>query len=249
LDARLRLATLLKIPRLGDRYLQSRLTSDMAERSHSIHLLRSLPWIGVGLLTAAGTLILTALGIAWLDPASAPLAVLSAALAVGLPFAAQPLLVERELRQRTHSGALGRFTLDALLGLVPVRSHGAEPAMRREHESLLVEWVRAGLGVQRGVVAVQAVQMLAGYGLAAWLLARHLASAGGAGAALLLAYWALSLPELGQSLALLARQYPTQRNVALRLLEPLAAPEEPEARAGKGPHSALQAEGPPPRRR
>ena len=51
---------------------------------------------------------------------------------------------ERDLRQRTHAGALTRFYLDALLGLIPVRAHGAERALGREHEALLVEWARAG---------------------------------------------------------------------------------------------------------
>ena len=46
LEARLRLAFLAKIPRLGDRYFQSRPTSDMAERSHSVHRLRLLPGLG-----------------------------------------------------------------------------------------------------------------------------------------------------------------------------------------------------------
>ena len=40
LECRLRLAFLHKIPRLGDRYFQSRLISDMAERSHSAHQVR-----------------------------------------------------------------------------------------------------------------------------------------------------------------------------------------------------------------
>ena len=48
-------------------------------------------------------------------------------------------------------------------------------------------------------------------------------------AALLLVYWALNLPVLGQEVALMARQYPAHRNVTLRLLEPLGAPEETNA--------------------
>src|SRR5262249_38685826 len=47
---------------------------------------------------------------------------------------------------------------------------------------------------------------------------------------LLLVYWALNLPVLGQEVALIARQYPAQRNVTLRLFEPLGAPEEAEVR-------------------
>lgn len=45
---------------------------------------------------------------------------------------------------------------------------------------------------------------------------------------LLLAYWALNLPALGEEIAATARQYPARRNVTLRLLEPLGTPEEAE---------------------
>ncbi|NJK82197.1 MAG: ABC transporter permease, partial [Chloroflexaceae bacterium] len=43
LEARLRMAFLAKLPRLNDRYFQSRLISDMAERSHMVHLIRIAP--------------------------------------------------------------------------------------------------------------------------------------------------------------------------------------------------------------
>jgi ATP-binding cassette subfamily B protein len=46
---------------------------------------------------------------------------------------------------------------------------------------------------------------------------------------LLLIYWALRLPALGQRIALLVRQYPSHRSRALRLLEPLGAPDEERA--------------------
>jgi ABC-type bacteriocin/lantibiotic exporter with double-glycine peptidase domain len=231
LEARLRLAFLAKIPRLGDRYFQSRLTSDMAECCHTAHTLRLLPDLGGQLLRSTFELILTAVGIAWLDRASAPLAALAAALLLGLPLLAQPLLKERDLRVRSHVGALGRFYLDALLGLVAVRTHAAERAVRREHQGLLAEWVRAGLGLQRVVVGVEGVQSLIGFALVAWLLLGYLTRAGDGGGMLLLIYWALHLPVLGQEVALMARQYPAHRNVTLRLLEPIGAPEEPHTQA------------------
>ena len=146
LEARLRIAFLQKIPCLSDRYFQSRLTSDMAERCHNVQMLRLLPGLGGQFMRSTFGLAFTTVGIIWLDPASAPLALLIAALAVGLPLAAQPFLAERDLRARSHAGALSRFYLDALLGLVVVRTHGAERAVRREHENLLVEWMRTGLG-------------------------------------------------------------------------------------------------------
>lgn len=227
LEIRLRMAFLQKIPRLGDRYLQSRPTSDMAERSHSIHQIRALPDLGAQMARAFFELTLTAIAIAWIDPASGPVAALSAGVALALPFAVQPVLRERDLRVRTHTGALGRFYLDTLLGLVTVRAHTAETAIRREHEALLVDWARAGFGLQRAVVAVEGAQLVAGFGLAVWLLFDRLGRGGDPGSALLLAYWALNLPVLGQDLAHAAWQYPGHRNLTLRLIEPLGALEEP----------------------
>ncbi len=226
LEARLRLAFLAKIPRLTDRYFRSRLTSDMAERGHSIHQIRQLPDLGAQLLRSVFELLFTAAGIVWIDPASGPIVMLTAASMLGLPLAAQPVLAERDLRLRTHAGALSRSYLDALIGLVAVRAHAAEPAVRREHESLLVEWTRAGLGLQRAVVATEAVLFSLGFALAAWLLFDHLGR-GQTGAVLLVAYWVLNLPVLGQEIGRLAWQYPEQRSLTLRLTEPLGAPEEP----------------------
>jgi ABC-type multidrug transport system fused ATPase/permease subunit len=134
--------------------------------------------------------------------------------------------MERDLRLRTHAGALTHFYLDALLGLVAIHTHGGQPAVRREHESLLSEWARAGLNLQRAVLSLEALQFLVGFGLAIWLLASHLGRGGHAGAVLLLVYWALNLPALGQEVAIIAWQYPSYRNVTLRLLEPLGALEQ-----------------------
>lgn len=226
LEARLRMAFLFKIPRLGDRYFRSRLSSDMAERGHSVHQLRLLPGLSLELVRWIATIALTTGGIIWLHPAGAPIAVLAAALAVGLPLLAQPLLTERDLRVRSHVGALSRYYLDALLGLVAVRTHGAERAVRREHEGLLVEWTHASLGLQRAIVSFEGLQDLAGFGLAVWLLFDYLARGGEIGGVLLLAYWVLNLPIYGREIALLARRYPVYRNVTLRLLEPLGALEE-----------------------
>jgi len=198
----------------------------MAERSHSIHLIRRLPELGGQLLRYVFEIVFTAAGIIWLDPASAPIAILAALAAIALPLASQPLLMERDLRLRTHAGALSHFYLDALLGLVAIHTHGGQSAVRREHESLLTDWARAGLNLQRSVISLETLQFLTGFGLAIWLLASYLGRGGPTGAVLLLVYWALNLPALGQEVALIAWQYPAYRNVTLRLLEPLGAIEQ-----------------------
>jgi ATP-binding cassette subfamily B protein len=53
-----------------------------------------------------------------------------------------------------------------------------------------------------------------------------LARGGELGIVLLLVYWVLKLPVLGLEITRAAWQYPAHRNVTLRLLEPLVAPEE-----------------------
>lgn len=233
LETRLRVAFLEKIPRLGDRYFHSRPISDMAERSHGAHQVRLLPELGGQLLRLSMELVVTTAGIVWLDPPSAPVAITLSLLVFALPLAWLTPLGERDLRVRSHVGSLGRFYLDALLGLVPIRAHAAERAIRREHEGLLGDWARARRAVQRAVVTLEGAQALVGFGLAAWLVFDHLSRTGQASGSLLLLYWALNLPVLGHEIALLLRQYPTYRNVAVRLLEPLGALEEEQSLASR----------------
>jgi ATP-binding cassette subfamily B protein len=231
LETRLRAAFLRKIPRLTDRYLQSRPSSDMAERAHAAHQIRELPNLGAQFVRATLELVLTTIGIGLLYPDVAHIAAAGAALTLVIPAVAQPWLRERDLRQRTHTGALTRFYLDAFLGLIPVRAHGAERALGREQEALLVEWAHAGRSLLRTVVTASGVQLAVGFGFAAWLLFARTGLGDEGGGALLLAYWALNIPLIGQEIAQVAWQYPTQRNLALRLLEPLGALEEDEPSA------------------
>jgi ATP-binding cassette subfamily B protein len=241
LETRLRMAFLAKIPRLGDRYFHSRPVSDMAERSHSLHQVRQLPQLSSQLVRSGFELLVTTAGLVWIEPSSAPLALLAAVTAVALPLSRQREIVERDLKQRSLNGALSRFYLDTLLGLVPVRTHGAARALRREHESLLVEWVSAGRALVRTILAIEGLQTLLGFGLAGLLLFRYVSNE--SSSVLLFVYWALNLPVLGQQVALTLRQLPVSRNVVLRMIEPLGAREEsdgsaPPPRSQKRAHGA-----------
>jgi ABC-type bacteriocin/lantibiotic exporter with double-glycine peptidase domain len=229
LECQLRVAFLRKIPRLGDRYFQSRLMSDMAERCHAVHHLRQVPDLAARLLRPAADIVCTVAGIAWLFPGSAMAAVLTALVSVGIPLVAQPLLAERDLRFRSHTGALARFYLDALLGLAAIRSHGGEQSIRRRHESLLAEWAHAGFGIQKFVTSLEGLQQFSSLAMAAWLVLSRLSQGSETSGLLLLVYWSLNLPLLGQELASVAWQYPSHRNRALRVLEPLGAKEEEQA--------------------
>ncbi|MEZ4379903.1 MAG: ATP-binding cassette domain-containing protein [Nannocystaceae bacterium] len=243
LEIRLRAAFLGKVPRLGARYFQSRLSSDMAERLHAMHGLRGLPGLGGQLLRTTATLLLTVAGVAWLDAGAAVIAGAGALLLIAVALLALPVLRERDLRLRSHAGALSRVYLDALLGLWPIRAHGAARAVRREHEELLVEWMRAGVLLLRASVSVELLQAVVGMVAVIAVVARHTLAAGEIGATLLLIYWSMQLPTLGQRVGTLLRQYPGHRSRALRLFEPLGAPDEEELGAADPGAPALPATG------
>lgn len=241
LENRLRVAFLSKIPRLGDRYFQSRLTSDMAERSHTTHQLRHLPDMLRQLLHACFELCATAAGIVWLEPSAAPFVIPATAAALLPALITQPMLAERDLRVRSHAAGLTRFYLDAMLGLQAIRAHGAERNIRRAHESLLGEWAHAALRLQRAVAGAESVQVTLMFACIASLFLFHPLQGAEIGRALLMVYWALNLPVVGQEIASLTRQYPYYRNLTLRLLEPLGAAEEGGAESQQGSPTCLAA--------
>ncbi len=136
------------------------------------------------------------------------------------------MMVESDLRVRSFDGSLTRFYLDALLGLFAVRTHGAERAVRSEHSGMLMDWMRAAYDRLRVSVIVDAFEAIVGFALAVWLTFDYLHRTPEPAAVLLLLYWGLNVPQLGQEIASGARQYPAIRNLMLRLLEPLGALEE-----------------------
>jgi ATP-binding cassette subfamily B protein len=231
LEIRFRAALLRRIPLLGERYFATRPLSDMAERAHAVHQLRVVGDAGWTLCRSTFELVVVGIGLVLLWVPGWPLVMTLVALAVLIPLVANSPLRERDLKARTHLGALSRFYLDALLGMAPVRAHGAERALRREHESLLVEWVRASRGRMGLIVATEAVQLASTLAVGSWLVIQYLARSPASGGVLLLAYWALRIPVLGDEIALVARRYPVLRSIVLRLAEPLAAVREREVTA------------------
>ncbi len=244
LETRLRMAFLAKIPRLGDRYFHSRPTSDMTHRAHAIHVVRQLPALGFRLFRSVAELAITAGGLIWLDPPSAPIVLGAAVASVTIPWMMQSSLVERDLRVHAYHGALSRFYLDALLGLMALRTHGAERSLRREHETMLGEFRRSVQGLLGASVTVETLDGLVGVVVAVWLLFHYVGSGSEPAAALLLIYWALNVPVVGHSIAASMRQYPSLRNLTLRLLEPLGALEdESELHSVPAPPPPLEVRG------
>ncbi len=240
LEVRLRLAFWEKLPRLHDRYFASRLPSDMAERSHSVHRLRDLPTEASVLLRTLFEFTFTLLGLWWLYPAGWGVLVLIALLLLGIPILAQPILQEHDLRVRTHIGALSQHYYDALLGLLAIRSSTAERPVLQRQEAGLVEWSKARVGLLQRVVGAEGVHTLASTLLVGILIWRFATDVGLSGSMLLFAYWALKLTMLAEAFAQVLQQYPAHRNTTLRLLEPLEAPEETLEVASRPTHASRQ---------
>jgi ABC-type bacteriocin/lantibiotic exporter with double-glycine peptidase domain len=217
---------LRKVPLLGDSYFQTRLPADVAERSHSIAGVRQFPFVAARVMSCAFEIILLAAGIVWLDPPLWPFAIAAVVVSLAVPLIAQPLFAGHELRVRVHTSLLGLFYLDTLLGVSAIRAHAAERSMRREHQSLLVEWTRASLQMVRLGVSATALQMTASMAVAALLILNHLGRYEDAGAALLLVFWALSLPLLGTAFAEAIQRYQTRRSATTRIVELIHAPEK-----------------------
>jgi ABC-type bacteriocin/lantibiotic exporter with double-glycine peptidase domain len=226
LENRLRLQFLAKIPRLNDRYFQSRLVSDMAYRAHSIQLLRQLPELFGQFAKLTFSLLFTVLGIAYFFPAATLPAALAALASIAFPLLFQSALNERDMRVREHTGALSRFYLDALLGLTAIQAHAAERTLRGAQAHYLKFWADAGLRQQGLLVRAEAVQSLVVYSFLFWLVFTQANASSEPAGLLLLVYWALSIPALGQGIAQISWNYPGLRNTLLRFLEPLGSPEE-----------------------
>jgi len=227
IEMRLRTRFLRKVPRLSDRYFQSRLISDMALRAHSLQLLRQLPELAGHCLYLLVSIVITGTAIVWVYPGSALLTGLAVLAACAVPFLLMPAMTERDLRHRELSASLGSLYLDSLLGSRAIRTHCAERAMRSVQANQLERWAAAGLRQQTLFVGVDAVQMTATLACVVALVYRQSEIAQSPAGLLLLIYWAISIPLLGREAAGVARSLPAMRNTLLRFLELIGSPEEP----------------------
>ena len=138
----------------------------------------------------------------------------------------QSFLSEKSMKVLIHTGALGRFYLDALIGLVAVKSYGAEKSIRAEHNDLLSEWRRASAGFYKSAIVVETFQLLATFLIIAWIVFNFLVNVENKINILLLVYWSLNLPVIAKEIISLLYLFPQQKNKILRLFEPIEAPEE-----------------------
>jgi ABC-type multidrug transport system fused ATPase/permease subunit len=244
LEVRLRKAYFEKLPRTEDRYFQSRLASDMASRCHNIQAMRTLPFLIAQGVIISLEVLSTAAALIWAAPGAWSIALALAGATLILPLFAQGLFFEPDMRVQTHAGALSGFILNALLGLTPIRIHGAERSLRRGQEALLVEWTKSRYWLQGLSVGFEGVLMVVSYALVVLLVYSYLQTSERASLVLLVVFWALRFPILGQRLLVLARTFPGAMNRVRRLLDIIGDIEPEPARR---PALELQVRSTPPR--
>jgi ABC-type bacteriocin/lantibiotic exporter with double-glycine peptidase domain len=227
LEVRLRVALYEKLPRMDEVYFRTRLTADLADRAHALHRIGELPVLAGTLLRLGLEMGLVVLAMALLDPYVAPLAALGAVVLLLVPLLASPALIERDRAVREHVGALFCWFSDALRGSWVVQAHTADGPMRQQHERMTVAWAQTARLLSSASVGTELCSASVGVLVAVSVLALHTARVGWTGAALLMVWWSLALPLLGDRIAAAWRALPEARNLALRLLEPLAGPEAP----------------------
>ena len=229
LEVRLRQRLAEKLKSLGDDYFRTRLISDLNQRAYDLFILSKLPDLAGTAAELVFGLVFVAVCLAWIVP-SGPLAVVAMlAVTIATLVVHHVLGQEHQMRQRTLAGALSRFTLDGLLGLVPLRSHAAERAMRLEQDRMVAEWGRSGARLVRNRTWIMTAQQVGTTLVTLFLVRDTLASAGDTSLVIVVLYLATAIPRLAEALLLMMQQYQLTRITLLRLLEPLAAAAEGES--------------------
>jgi ATP-binding cassette subfamily B protein len=198
----------------------------MAFRAHWLQLLRQLPDTVGHVLSLVTSVVVTGVAIAWVYPGTALLVSVAAVAACVIPLLILPAMGEKDLCLREISASLGTFYLDSLLGSRAVQAHSAQRSMRAAHAGQLRQWAAAGLHQQALFVRAETLQMALTFGFAIAMVYRQASASQSPAGLLLLIYWSIAIPSLGQEVAAVARTIPAMRNTLLRFLELIGSPEE-----------------------
>ncbi|MGB0385173.1 MAG: ATP-binding cassette domain-containing protein [Ardenticatenaceae bacterium] len=226
LESRLRMAMLEKSAHLSGRYFQDQSIADLTERVHSVSEVRYMPLLGLKVIQLFFESVLTLVGIAIIDLPSLFFALLTLS-GVGIWVVIAPtVLSARYLRLRDYLGRLSRFYLDGLLGVVAIRTHGAEKSVEHEHQGLLIKWAQDKLSLHRVEFFLSNVDIFVFWTALGSLVLSYVARGGDMPSLLLLLYWAFRLAYIIEELLPTYSEYFSQESKAQRFLEPLKVPNQ-----------------------
>ena len=225
LDIRLRLAVLSIMPHLSHQYFQNTSAGEMIEQIHGARSAHQLLKNGAQIILLFCQLGLTVIGLGWIDGICMLLAILRMVASIAMD-SANGLLEAEEERREKYLGFLSRFYLDAMQGLVAVRTHGAEQAMRSKYQNLLLKWARSKLKVHRGRFWIWVADTVLSYTLITLIMLVYVARGGEPVNLLLLAYWSYNLDSYGAQLMYLLFLYSLHHGKTNRFIQLINAPKE-----------------------
>jgi len=232
LEIRLRLAFFSIIPNLSpffnhasDKRNHTSIGS-ITERIHSVRHVDFLLNIGGRIIWLGAQVLLTVVGIALIDWASALFALLRAVGVLLLSHYLRALLSQYYQKLRHDVRQLSRSYLDVMQGLVAVRTHSAEEAVRYEHDRLLVQWGKSKQTLSDAELWTWSINQLISYLLMALLLLFYSARDADPANFLLLFYWAFNLDQLMYQLMIMYFIYLRDHSKASGFLNLLNAPQE-----------------------
>jgi ABC-type bacteriocin/lantibiotic exporter with double-glycine peptidase domain len=225
LEARLRMAFLQKIPRLPIQFFQRAQVSGLTQRGYMLRTVHGLPDLAQNFLQTGFQMLFTAVGIIWLHPTVAPLVILLLLFTLVWPYLTQPIMAQRSFALAQGNNNLSQIYLDSLLGGVPVRVHSAEQRMWRRYQGVLVGWVQNNLRYFNTTTAVQLTGLLTTTLLTIGIVWHYITNQQELGAVLLITFWAISIPTLGQKLVETMQEYLQRRAIVQMLLQPLLMPD------------------------
>ena len=228
IEVRLRIAFLEKIPRLPIWFFQRNQVSGLTQRGYTLRSVHSLPDQAQKFIQTCFQILFTAIGLIWLEPSGSWLVLLLVGFTVVWPYFTQPIITQHSLGLAQENNNLSRVYLDALLGVVPVRVHSAENTVWRRYQGMLVTWVNTNLDYFRITTIVQIMGLLITTSMMVGIVLNYVFKGGELGAILLLAFWAINLPVLGQNLVEAMQEYLQKRALVQMLLQPLNIPDAAE---------------------
>lgn len=221
IETSLRVSLFESLPGLDDTFVRSRPTSDLTQRVQAVPGTRELPTILAGAFRSGVDLVFTVVAMATLDRWIAVLAVVSTIFSAIFAMVVRSKGEELENKVQSNEAGILHVMQDALLGSVPVRVHGAEPALVREQRLRLRPWVTT----QRERLVFHTLTSLLEQGVIylfifAMLWRGLTAFAHGAGF-LILMFWALRLPSAAAGLISAVQVLPLYRVSLRRAMEPV----------------------------
>ncbi len=199
LDGRLRMSILSLLPTLREDVFQHIPIGDLAERTSSLRAVRHLPYYFGESIQLLTQVVLTAIGLIWLDWVVALLAIVRVVISFSLIGLVNILNIPNKIT-RQNLGLLGQFHLDTLLSLIPIRSHVAETPTTHQHNHLLGRWLKGRWTEHRIEIVIEWVTTFTSFLLVALIMWVYASRTTTPNYWLLVLYWSISLDVLGTQL-------------------------------------------------